>query len=212
MMRHALDEFASYIDTRRDQVLENLDPKSVNAYVFLSKLFRERDVSKDQEFQSAFRSFYRLNAAGLTDAFKTEYFRTLENLRGSETIDLKALSGKFYLIPTRQGKNTLQFSFVTKLAHTVNVSYPIYDTEVAHAFEFTRPVSGNYQTRLNQLLEFYEGLREAYGAILKNRLMTQCILAFRTKFFAQAPQLDDVKVLDFIFWSAGKLIRKGQLS
>lgn len=209
---NTLQEFAGYIDTHRDQVLENLDSESVDVYVFLSKRFGERDVSKDQVFQFVFRSFYRLDSAGLTDAFKTEYFKTLEDLRATDAVKLKDLADQFHRIPTLRGKNTLQFSFSTKLAHTISVAYPIYDTEVAHAFGFTKPASGDYQARLNELLDFYDWLKGAYETILKDRLMIQTIQAFRNKFSAQAPDLDDVKVLDFIFWSAGKLIRTKELT
>jgi hypothetical protein len=209
---NTLHELASYIDAHRDQVLENLDPESVDVYVFLSKRFGECDASKDRVFQFVFRSFYRLDFAGLTDAFKTEYFKALENLRGADFVDLKALAERFYVIPRRKGDKSLQFSFATKLAHTINVSYPIFDDEVAHAFGFTKPASGEFQTRLARFLKFYEWLRQAYETILEDRLMRQTVEAFRTKFSTQAPHLDDVKVLDFIFWSAGKLIRVEKLT
>jgi hypothetical protein len=209
---NTLEELGSYVDTHRDQVLENLDPEFVDKYVFLSKRFGECDVSKDRDFQSVFRSFYSLDSAGLTDAFKTEYFKTMENVRGSAAVDLKALSEKFYEIPRLKGDKSLQFSFVTKLAHTINVSRPIYDRKVANAFGFTPPVSPDPQARLGRLLDFYEWLKGAYGTIHKDRLMTQTIQAFRSKFSAQAPDLGDVKVLDFIFWSVGKLIRTKNLT
>ena len=83
---------------------------------------------------------------------------------------------------------------------------------MAHAFAFTKPVSRDYQAKLSKLLDFYEWLKGAYGTILKDCLMTQTIQAFRTKFPEQAPYLNDVKILDFIFWSVGKLIRTKKLT
>jgi hypothetical protein len=71
---NTLEELAGYIDTHRDQVIENLDPESIDVYVFLSRRFSEVDISKDRLFRFVFRSFYRMDSAGLTDEFKTEYF------------------------------------------------------------------------------------------------------------------------------------------
>lgn len=207
-----LAEFTTYIDTHRDRVLDNLDPASIDVYVFLSKRFGECDVSKDRLFQFLFRSFYRLDSAGLTKEFKTEYFKMLQGLRGADAVDLQALAQRFHEFPRLKGDKSLQFSFVTKLAHTISVSYPIYDDEVANAFAFTKPASGEFQTRLARFLTFYAWLGSAYSTVLTNGLMSQTVQDFRTKFSEQVPYLADVKVLDFIFWSTGKLIRKKQLT
>lgn len=119
---------------------------------------------------------------------------------------------RFHKIPRLKGDNSLQFSFVTKLAHTINISYPIYDEEVARAFSFTKPSSGTFETRLEKLLTFYAMLRLAYSDILAECLLSETIQAFRAKFSEQTETMHDVKVLDFFFWSAGKLIRTNQLT
>lgn len=58
---HTLDELTSYINGHRGLVLNNLNPESLDVYVFLSKRFSECDASKDRVFQFVFRSFYRLD-------------------------------------------------------------------------------------------------------------------------------------------------------
>lgn len=208
---NTLAEYMDYINAHREQVLGNLDQESIDAYVFLSRRFHECDVSNDMLFQSRFRTFYRLDSAGLTKEFKTEFFLMLQARRGANPVDLRILVDHFYLIPRIKGDNTLQFSFVTKLAHTINPSYPIYDNEVANAFAFRWPVYGSFEHRLDRLLGFYEWLRSAYATILLGNLMSQTAQGFRTKFPEQNPYIPDIKVLDFLFWSTGKLIRTRQL-
>jgi len=208
---NSLVEYANYIDTHRVRVIENLDPESIDVYVFLSKRFDICDVSKDLLFQSRFRSFYRLDSAGLTKEWKTEYFNVLQALRGRDSADLRTLAFNFYLIPRIKGDNSLQFSFVTKLAHTLNASSPIYDKEIASAFAFSWPIYGLLDNRMDRLLKFHEWLKSAYSSIIADGLMSNTMHAFHAKFPDKVSSLADVKILDFIFWSAGKLIRTGQL-
>lgn len=208
---YTLPEYAEFINSHRDLILGNLRNDSIDTYVFLSNRFHECDVSQDQTFQLRFRSFYGLNSAGLTEVFKTEYFNSLQALRGTNPIDLRSLAFQFYVIPTLQGHNTLQFSFVTKLAHTLNADYPIYDDRVATAFAFSRPMYRSFNHRLDRLMDFYDRLREAYDRFITEGLLNPAITGFRTRFRGQAPSLCEIKIIDFIFWSTGTLIRAGRL-
>ena len=207
---NTLAEYMDYINAHREQVLGNLDQESIDAYVSISRRFETCDVSTDRNFQNDFRTFYQLNIAGLTEDFKTEYFRRLQGLRGMDPIDLRDLVLDFYFIPTRRGHNSLQFSFVTKLVHTLDASCPIYDREIAEAFAFSPP--GNHKPvrqRLGMLIEFHERLKATYGEILDQGLLNPTVQDFRTIFHEQAPFIGNVKIIDFIFWSTGKLISKG---
>lgn len=208
---NTLAEYASYLNERRAQLLENLDPESIDVYVFLSRRFAECDASRDRVFQFLFRSFYRMDSAGLKTEFKTKYFKMLQEHRRRDDVDLRGLAKVFYEIKRRKEDKSLQFSFVTKLAHTINVSYPIYDNEVASAFAFRWPVNGTLDQRLDRLMGFYEWFRLAYATILSENLMGPTVQGFRTKFPEQTPFIADIKVLDFLFWSTGKLIRTGKL-
>jgi hypothetical protein len=98
------------------------------------------------------------------------------------------------------------------LAHTLDASYPIYDKEIASAFAFTWPAYGTFDHRMDRLLKFYEWLKSTYSEILAAGLFQLTVHAFRAEFPEQVPSLADVKILDFIFWSAGELIRTGQLT
>ena len=79
---------------------------------------------------SCIGAFYRLDNAGLTPEFKSKYFMLLEESRNLPEVYLRNLVKELYAIPNLKGQQSLQFSFVTKLANTVNRQYPIYDSEV----------------------------------------------------------------------------------
>lgn len=207
-----LREYTEYIDANRDRVVGNLDLESITVYDFLSRRFEVCNASEDPLFQFVFRSFYRMDNAGLTNEFKTRYFRELQERRGMEPVDLRSLASIFHAIPTIKGSHSLQFSFVTKLAHTINASYPIYDDEIATSFAFARPVYGSFEHRLDRLMRFYGKLKATYMKILDDGLMAPTLQAFHDRFPEHAPRLPKIKLLDFTFWSVGKLIRTKQLT
>jgi hypothetical protein len=206
-----INDLAEYIDEHCDRILERLDTESVDVYVFLCDRFAASDVMEDRIFQFVFRSYYRLDSAGLTSEFKITYFKKLQALRTFKVIDLRCLLMEFFPIPTLQGNRSLHFSFVSKLAHTINPSYPIYDSQVRKVFGFALPNYGRVESRIDKLLTFYSRLQSTYARITAGGLMRQTICSFETRFPAHCAKLSSTKVLDFIFWSTGKLIEDGKL-
>lgn len=124
-----------------DEIEENAEPivrairhEAVSVYAFLADEFSQGSIASNYVFQFLYRSYYRLDNAGLTVDFKSRYFNLLEDCRNSTSVDLEHLARELYQYPTLRGRQSLQFSFVTKLANTVNNAYPIYDAEVARVF------------------------------------------------------------------------------
>lgn len=196
----------SDIETNSEEIVGAIGRESVEVYRFLSDEFARGPVLENCVFQFAYRSFYRLDNAGLTPDFKREYFVLLEEARGLREVDLPGLTRKLFAIPNRKGHASLQFSFVSKLANTVNSQYPIYDAEVASVFSFRAPY--NYKTfdvRLTEYMAFYNKLRGIYAEIIGRDILQKPRQMFRDIYAAPPERIPEIKVLDFIFWSAGKL-------
>ena len=113
-----------------EPVIRGVSAKSVDNYCRLMRWYGERNVADDVAFQRLFAYFYRMTRLGLTGEFKHRYFEILESSRGALQVDVEAVVRELYGIPTSRGRRALQYSFVTKLAHTANPSYPIYDALV----------------------------------------------------------------------------------
>jgi hypothetical protein len=187
-------------------IIEKVGSEAVDVYLFLSDEFARGPVTQNYLFQFVYRSFYRLDNAGLTDEFKVAYFRCMENARGGSEVDLAGIVKELHELPNRKGQANLQFSFVTKLAHTVNPDYPIYDAEVAKRFAFRAPYNNKpFDTRLQGYLSFYESLRRFYDEVTFQESMQELVGLFRRTYSPAACRVPTVKVLDFIFWSAGKV-------
>src|SRR5262249_6782436 len=117
----------SYIEANADKIVGEIGRDSVEVHCFLSNEFARGSILENYVFQFTYRSFYRLDNAGLTPEFKQKYFVLLEEARNLPEVDLPDLTRRLSRIPNRKGQDSLQFSFVSKLANTVNAQYPIYD-------------------------------------------------------------------------------------
>jgi hypothetical protein len=110
-------------------------------------------------------------------------------------------------IKNRRGITSLQFAFITKLLNTFHNAYPIYDSEVANMFGFTRPgLNKSRSERLEQYENQYATVVATYQLITEHRLLDHTIELFKAKF--PAVKITDFKILDFIYWQAGKLFMK----
>lgn len=191
------------------QIVEGIGKESVDVYHFLSEEFKRGPVTQNHVFQFVYRSFYRLDNAGLTPEFKYAYFDRMECSRFDSEPHLKEIATDLRAFLTLRGYESLQFSFVTKLANTINPTYPIYDSEIAKVFGFRVPYSNKpFDVRLREYLDFYQQLRQFYEHILTHGLMKKVVDLFCAVYSPTARLMPPVKVLDFIFWSTGKVIGK----
>jgi len=145
------------------QIVEGIEKESLDVYLFLKEQFNSGPIFQNYLFQFVYRSFYRLDNAGLTPEFKTEYFKLMEECRSSNCLDLTTIAKHLYEIYNRKKQKTLQFSFITKLANTINDDYPLYDSEVAKIFSFNAPYTYKpMEERLTAYLDFYDNLKNYY--------------------------------------------------
>ena len=184
-------------------IVRDIGQESVAVYLFLADQFARGPVTGNHLFQFVYRSFYQLDSAGLTPEFKERYFTLMEAARG-KPIDVRYLAEELFQIPNAKGQKSLQFSFVTKLAHTVDPTRAIYDKKVAKYFCFHSPDSTprDFAARFQRFVPFYEDLGRSYQSVIARGVLTDVIQSFRD---AYSPIVPEAKILDFIFWSAGRL-------
>ena len=189
------------------QVLFSLRDEDVEVYLFLMDRYESNRgrVSNDHVFQFLFRSYYRLDNAGLSDDFKRAYFERMEELFGAQ-IDLREIC--LYLTKFRNRRNqiSLQFSFATKMAATIDSSLPIFDSFVAKMLDFRPPGYGrSLEQRLERYLDFYNNLKEVVRLLSKDERIKSLRDALAQK-LAKWTSLSIEKQIDFILWAAGKAL------
>ena len=198
-----MKNIVAYINSNVTKIVRNIDQESIDVYLFLREKFNNSNVTQNPLFQFVYRSFYRLDNAGLTPEFKTEYFSILENNRDGNSINIENIVATLHKYPNRKGQNSLQFSFVTKMANMIDDVKPIYDSEVARMFQFNAPpYTKTFQARLAAYLDFYKKLEEVYREIISCNKLRSVFGEFESA-LENVHLLSDTKKLDFLVWSAG---------
>jgi len=195
----------------RDEAVAALDREAAPVYRFItSRLANTSDVSTDPVFQFVFRSYYRLDNAGLGEKFKVEYFRLLQQQRGcQQPIALHDVCHTLAQYETRRQKQSLQFSFATKLIATLDPEMPIYDSYVASVFGFNPPYHvKDFSRRLGRFVIFYEELCTTCRWLTAQTEFVSIEEAFAVT-NEEWYQLPKMKRVDFVLWATGKAIEQG---
>jgi hypothetical protein len=191
------------------EAVVTLGPEPVPVYLFLAKRFKATaDITTDYLFQFLFRSYYRLDNAGLGEDFKVGYFQLLQRHRAGPPADVRQLCNELAAYETKKGGRSLQFSFATKLVATLDARQPLYDSFVAALFGFRRPDHLKDPTRrLDKLLAFYDVLADACRWLIQQPQFTgvQAVFAKANPRWAEVPLM---KQADLILWATGKAAKK----
>lgn len=204
-----IEQVCEYINGHSERIIDNLKYESIDVYKFIQNEFLKGSIENNYLFQFVYRSYYRLDNAGLTEEFKKEYFKLLEENRGKEIFNYEDALKRLYKFKNRKGQESFQFSFVTKLFNTVDNNMPIYDSEVVNIFGLSKYTQHSFEVKIEKYLNQLEAIKNAYQKIIDERLLENTINRFNQKFIDST--LTEMKRLDFIFWSAGKIMREKEL-
>jgi len=196
-------EITTIIEQNAQQLISNIDVESIKYYTLLKSEFVKSDVSENKKFQSAFRVFYGLDNVGFNEEFKRKYFKLLENYRNYSDLDVVKVFKDLYLIKNFMDKDSILFSFASKIICTIDDSIPIFDKEVCDIFSFTEPIDVDFAMATDILLDQLEIIQTHFNEIINRNLLPVTLRLFEEKF--KGYNLSLIKKLDFIFWSFGKL-------
>ena len=164
------------------------------------------------EYQTKFRNFWAMGGAHLNARFYPVYFDLLNSERTKQPSEdfeklLADIARKLYdASEDSNGRKSIQFSFATKLVHTLDPHLPVYDSNVAEFFFFAGPTKNGAEERLGEYINFYKFLIGEYERVIRDGLLMPAMTLFRSKC---APQhWTDEKVIDSLIWAFVPLLRK----
>jgi len=199
------------INSHIQQIIASIEYDHISDYDWLIQ--NVHDVAAPN-YQRKYRTFWRLNAALLSPDYCQAYFARLgAGLINNDPPRLDDLVTELYDISTHQnGRQSLQFSFCSKLCHMLNNQMPIYDGLIRSFYYFDEPDRKlPLQQRVNQYVQFHQFLINEYNRILNQGLLTLSIQAFRQRFNPQ--HFTDIKVIDSLIWAfIGKLRNNGLIN
>jgi hypothetical protein len=194
-------------------ILDNISQEEIDRYLFLRSRIGDADVPEDTDFRNTFKEAYRLDRKRLSQAFKERYFQLMEEAKAEEQFDFFAGFRELYGENNRTKLGPVQFSFLTKMANTINESYPIYEKPLADLFEFKRP-QRHKQTareRLRIYMDFYNHVQETYQEMIEEELIYDLLKVFKIRFRHSDQHVPMMKRVDLLARSAGDLKNRGIL-
>lgn len=193
-------------------IAKKIPQQYVDIYCFIQERYEslKEKVAVDSLFKFAFRSYYMIR---INVDQAEPYFRVLGNftLRDEDDFDEKVreVLNKLKLRTDKKtGNYKIEYSYGSKLLHTVNTKYPIYDSQVSNALRLKSPYRKlpTREQKVELFLSVYRILKEYYDYIVENNLLEGVIkeLEVSLDLSRLSYKANPVKLLDFIFWAKGK--------
>lgn len=126
------------------------------------------NVSVDPNFKNTFCKYYGLN--GFTDlSFQNDFFNYMQQIKSNNPLPSYRDVMEYLFYKTGR----VDYSFSSKLLHTLNPNSPILDRHVLRLLGFERKDSGNSQSRIDYYSDVYETVKAEYDQIA-NALKNGC--------------------------------------
>jgi hypothetical protein len=186
--------------------------KDIDPYLKMAEMFSAGSVSDNDEYKTIYRKYWQLNAARLSDHYCNHYFQVMEDHRHKDQIDIEAVVKALYEVPSNsKGIKTIQFSFATKLLHTIDNTRPVYDSLVGDFYFFPQiKPTWKYGKKLSAYTRAYTFLLSEYKRILDKGLLSESLQQFRER-FRPPDTYTDQKIVDTLLWKFGSYVRNGAI-
>lgn len=165
----------------------------IEKYIALMTNFHQTNVAKDRSFQTLFDDFYQVRR---NEDWRKVFFSYLEKCK-NDTIDLPIVLRYLYI---NAPKNRVELSFSSKLLHTVDPSYPIYDKKVSNYLKMKSPYDyykWPAEKKLEYQIQTYQKICDWYKTSDEPIGLTE---RFDKLFPQYADKIGWIKKADFIIW------------
>lgn len=132
----------------------------IDIYAQIMNKVQTVNVSVDQNFKDTFCQYYGLN--GFTDlSFQNDFFDYMEKIKRNDPLP----SYRDVMEQLWKQTGRVDYSFSSKLLHTLNPDSPILDKHVLRLLGFERKDSGKPQSRINYYSDVYETVKAEYETV-----------------------------------------------
>lgn len=188
-------DVAKMIVSDENKIVNALTKDSIMIYEYLQKTYRNVNIAADMEFRKKFSNFYIMRYP--KQKYRDAFFGVFEKNKAYSCPSFKLISEELYMI---DGKH--QFSFITKMIHTISGNHPIFDSKVAAVLGINR-LHKPFEEALKRDEMILDYLKDTYNKINNENLIDSAIALFDRKFPANT--LSFAKKIDFCLWSKGAL-------
>ena len=186
------------IHKNRDAILSQLDMNTLSVYHWLQDNLHTRNVAIDQEYRKRYGHYYGMRF--VSNEYRERYFQMMEDLKNIPGVSFREISQQLYLVDQKH-----EFSFISKLLHTIDPSCPIYDSRVARVLGITRYPKKDFQKVLKRDEGILDKLRNVYHQLETDSRLTELLIQIDQRTPDKPMSIE--KKLDFILWALGGIIK-----
>ena len=170
--------------------MNNID-YGITKYLKIMELFPQTDVKTDESFQRLFNGFYQVRRNA---EWRKVYYDFMEKIKRTNP---SSINGIISYLWENTPQNKVELSFSSKLLHTVNPIYPIYDRKVAEFFNLlpAKPYWDS-EKKIHYSIDIYQRIIEKYQTTQIQSLSRR----FDDLFPGYADRIGQTKKIDFIIW------------
>ncbi|RZB31328.1 MAG: hypothetical protein SRB2_04853 [Desulfobacteraceae bacterium Eth-SRB2] len=194
------------INVNISDILKSIELDHVKKYDWLIKNIHQ---IKSSNYQTSYKTFWRLHGAGLSNEYCSTYFQFL-NRHLQKPIEMKELIKSLYNGPVNSsGRKSLRFHLQQKccaLGREIR-QHPLLDSLISSFYFFKPNRRLSFDKRVEELIKFYKFLKYEYNRILKNSLLQKSIETFRVRF--KPLHFTDEKIIDSLIWAFTSYSFKG---
>ena len=182
------------IRQNQSAIMEKLNPKVLATYCWLQDNLHKRNVAVDTEYRKKFSGYYRMRF--VSQEYRDQFFELFEEIKSESSPSFSAVSQKLFQV---DGKH--EFSFITKMLHTIEPSRPIYDSQVDIALGIHRCYQPNFEEKLRQDEHILAQISAAYRELASSPGMIELLAEFDK--IIPGHTMSAEKKIDFILWALG---------
>ena len=175
-------------------IMKKLNPKVLATYCWLQDNLHKRNVAVDTEYRKKFSGYYRMRF--VSQEYRDQFFELFEEIKSESSPSFRVVSQKLFQV---DGKH--EFSFITKMLHTIEPSRPIYDNQVDIALEIHRYYQPNFEEKLRQDEHILAQISAAYRELASSPGMIELLAEFDK--IIPGHTMSAEKKIDFILWALG---------
>jgi len=191
-------------------IIEEITQEGIDLYLFIQEQFtKQKSGVYGNYFKKLFLMFYGTRISQIPTYFDKLFDNNLYNsLHKIENFDELEIIYEELLDSFYSDSDKYQYSYISKLVHTINPDFPIYDSNVIIALGLKE--SPDTEQRRKEFWSItYKKIYNIYQIIIEEELLKEVIENFSLK--REITSMNNIKILDFLFWGAGALIKKNEL-
>lgn len=193
--RVASNSLLNAILSNKEVIFSKIDANMLMTYCWLEENLHTRNIKTDSEYRKKFSGFYRMRF--ITQRYRDAYFGLFEQIKNQPNISFESVSRQLFEVDKKH-----EFSFISKMLHTIDPTRPIYDSQVDAALSIHRSYEPDFAKRLQTDSDILCSIIAQYQQLLCAPEMNEILEDFDR--IAPSCKISTEKKLDFILWALGK--------